>query len=173
MNIKSENSQQSVLDSTNKIFALLGELNFSQIQPDQLNLNYFDQQLIEKVIESCKTSSTSHAADNNTMSTSSSQLYDIKRLKNILVYEIKQSGLNISRANLTQELKYILENVLERNLFQLSYLARKKFFDAFKLLTESFVLLVPCDVFDLNQRFTFLIELIKILFTMVNFNNNF
>lgn len=161
---KSENS----IDTNNKLFVLLSIVNFSQPTPEPLTLNYFDSQLIEKVIDTCKysTEQTSSLAISG-LKNANIQLYDIKKLKNILVYEIKQSGLNISRVNLTNELNYILENVYLRNIFQLNYLFKKKYFESLKLLLETFVLLTPCDAFNLNQRFTFLNALIRRLFLTV------
>lgn len=182
---------ESQVDSNNKLFALLAFLSFSQAEPEPLNLNYFDSALIEKVIESCRLANSSSstttsggvvsapAAAAAAASSSSGigdlmglmllpgQLYDIKKLRKILVYEIRQSALNISRVNLFNELKNILENVLERNLFQLGFLAKRKYFEALKLLVESFMILMPCEVFPLSQRYTFLVAFIKRLFQTV------
>lgn len=175
---------ETQVDSNNKLFALLSFLSFSQIEPERLNLNYFDSALIEKVIDGCRlanatsvalssssatalASSISSSIDSTNAMLLPGQLYDIKKLRSILVYEIRQSALNISRANLLNELKCILENVLERNLFQLSFLAKRKYFDSLKLLVESFTILMPCEVFPLNQRYTFLVAFIKRLFQNV------
>lgn len=133
----------------NKIFCLLDFMNFSQITPEPLNLSFFDQQLIEKVINTCK------YTPEFLSSTINIQLYDLKKLRSIIFYEIKESGINISRSNLLNELKYILQNVYERNQFQLSFIYKKRYFESLKLLIESFVLLTPCDVFNLNQRYFF------------------
>lgn len=189
---------ESQVDSNNKLFALLAFLSFSQAEPEPLNLNYFDSALIEKVIESCRLANSSSSATTSggivsapaaaaaAASSSNSgigdlmgamllpgQLYDIKKLRTILVYEIRQSALNISRVNLFNELKSILENVLERNLFQLGFLAKRKYFEALKLLVESFMILMPCEVFPLSQRYTFLVTFIKRLFQTVSVSLSF
>lgn len=157
------------MDSNNKIFALLTFLSFSQPQPGALNLNYFDPQLIEKVIETCRVST--NTLESGQQTTVNTQIYDIKKLRTILVYEIKQSVLNISQANLFDELKNILQNVLERNLFQLGFVSKKKYIDSFKLLVESFMILMPCEVFPLTQRYTFLVALIKKVFDTLTEDN--
>lgn len=153
------------LAENNKIYSLLSFMNFAQTSPEPLNLNYFDQQLIEKVIDTCKYSPEFISSATNV------QLYDLKKLRTILIFEIKESGIYISRSSLLNELKYILQNVYERNQFQLSYVYKKKYFESLKLLIESFVLLTPCDVFSLSQRYSFLVALIKRIFQTISGDN--
>ena len=169
--VKADSQSMSSADADllveNKLFEIVRFMDFVQVAPDALNLNYFDGQLIEKVIESCKSTP-------EFLPLTSLQLYDLKKLRSILVYEIRDSAasvVSISRSHLLAEIKCILRNVYERNLFHLSFYVKKRYFEAIRLLVESLVTLAPCEVFALNQRFNFLIALTKRLFQMVS--NNF
>jgi nuclear pore complex protein Nup205 len=147
----------------NKIFELVRFMSFVQTTPDSLNLSYFDQQLVEKVIDTCKCTP-------EFLPFASLQLYDLKKLRSILVYEIRDSAASvgsISRVNLLNEIKSILKNVYDRNQFHLSYFVKKKYFEAIRLLIESLVQLTPCEVFGLSQRYNFLVSLIRRLFQTV------
>jgi len=76
------------MEKPSKLNSLIVNSTFAQMPPNALNLNFFDEQLIEKVIESCKYNSSefySYLAGNL-------QLYDLKRIKLILLNEIKNSG---------------------------------------------------------------------------------
>jgi nuclear pore complex protein Nup205 len=149
----------------NKIFELVRFMSFVQVTPEPLNLNYFDQQLVEKVIETCKCTP-------EFLPFANLQLYDLKKLRSILVYEIRDSAASvgsISRTNLLNEIKSILKNVYDRNQFHLSYFVKKKYFEAIRLLIESLVQLTPSEAFGLNQRYNFLVSLIKRLFQTVCF----
>ncbi len=156
-------ASDSDLPFENKIFELVKFMSFVQVTPEPLNLNYFDQQLVEKVIETCKCTP-------EFLPFANLQLYDLKKLRSILVYEIRDSAASvgsISRTNLLNEIKSILKNVYDRNQFHLSYFVKKKYFEAIRLLIESLVQLTPCEAFGLNQRYNFLVLLIKRLFQTV------
>ena len=75
-------------EKPSKLNSLITSSTFTQMHPDMLNLNFFDEQLIEKVIESCKYNS----AEFYSFLASNLQLYDLKRIKQILINEIKNSG---------------------------------------------------------------------------------
>jgi hypothetical protein len=124
----------------------------AQETPEALNLNYFDQNLIEKVIETCKLKPSDQAMIS---SMSNLKLFDLKKIKTILTNEIGDTSqaASSSKINLIIELKYILKNVYERNQFQLEFLHKKKHLDSFKTFIETVVLLTPCDVFGLSMRF--------------------
>ncbi len=132
--------------------------DFSEIPPEPLDLNYFDPQLIEKVIDTCK-----FKPEYN----SNMRLFDIKKIKNILLNEIGDSNANSSKINLINELKYILQIVFERNQFQYQFLNKKKFFESFKTIVEALIALTPSDIFSLNARYTFITSLIEKLFEKV------
>ena len=68
------------------------------------------------------------------------------------------------------EVESILKNVHKRNKFQLNFLFKKKFLDSFKTLVDTLILLTPSDsgVFNLNQRYKFLVNLINKLFETLN-----
>ncbi len=156
-------------NTENKCFELFKFLDFVQCAPDHLSLKFFDSQLIEKVIDTCKYTPDYLPFSNLT-------LYDLKKLRSILIYEIKDSAasMSISRHSLLDEIKYILKNVHDRNQFHLSFYAKKKYFEAFRLFTESLILLAPCEVFSLNQRYNFLVALIRrLLLTVKFFSSNF
>lgn len=162
------------LADNNKTFDLVKFMSF--VQGDQnvgLSLNYFDSQLVEKVIESCKC--LPELFVDSSSSSSTLQLYDLGKLRSILVYEIRDSATNVisvSRASLLGEIKNILRNVYERNQFQLACFFKKRYFRAVRLLVESLVLLAPCEVFPLNQRYNFLVALIKLLFQSISQENH-
>lgn len=152
---KTMDSMSSKNNYNNKIFDILEISSFVQEPSEALNLNYFDPQLIEKVIETCK----------QKPEFVNMHLYDLKKIKSILMNEIGEANqASSSKINLIIELKYILKNVYNRNQFQLEFFFKKKFFDAFKTLIESVVLLTPVDIFNLQLRYTFLVSLINKLF---------
>ncbi len=92
-------------------------------------------------------------------------IYDIGKLKAILVSEIRDSAIvNIPKSQLINELKYILQSVDSRNNFQLSFAIKKKYLESFKALAESLVMVVPSDLFTLQNRQKFLLALIKRVF---------
>ncbi len=161
MTLKSELKSKEIQDNfnfNNKIFNLLMITDFSEIPPEPLDLNYFDPQLIEKVIDTCK-----FKPEYN----SNMRLFDIKKIKNILLNEIGDSNANSSKINLINELKYILQIVFERNQFQYQFLNKKKFFESFKTIVEALIALTPSDIFSLNARYTFITSLIEKLFEKV------
>jgi nuclear pore complex protein Nup205 len=155
--------KDNIIDQNNKIFSILSILNLSQIVPEALELSYFDSQSIEKVIDTCKYNSDYVA--------SNIQLYDLKKLKNILLNEIKDSGINIPKTNILNELKYILQNVESRNNFQLNFIIKKKYLESFRILVESLVMIIPTDIFNLNQRYKFIVILINQLLNSMNCDN--
>ncbi len=142
-----------------RLFSLINAVNLSQPTPQPLNLNYFDQNLIEKVIESCKFYPDLYI--------SGVEIYDLKKIRKILHNEIKEAGVNISKGELLSELKYILSNVNERNDFHLSFLSKKKFLESFQMFIECLIILMPTDVFSLNYRFKFISSLASKLFQLL------
>ena len=163
------------LADNNKTFDLVKFMSFVQSGQNaaSLSLNYFDSQLVEKVIDSCKC--LPELFVDSSSSSSTLQLYDLRKLRSILVYEIRDSATNVisvSRASLLGEIKNILRNVYERNQFQLACFFKKRYFRAVRLLVESLILLAPCEVFPLNQRYNFLVALIKLLFQSINHENH-
>lgn len=149
---------QDYFNFNNKIFNLLMNANFSEQSPDSLDLNYFDPQLIEKVIETY----TFKPEFNPTLS-----LFDMRKIKDILFNEIGDSNANLSKINLINELKYILQIIFERNQFQYQFLCKKKFHESFKTLIEALLALTPVSIFTLGSRYTFIISLIEKLFEKV------
>ena len=152
---------------SNKIFEILTGSSLMQEAPEPLSLNYFDQQLIEKVIDTCRVSPEEQLLLLNL------KLFDLKRVKGILINEIGETNVGSSKINLILELKYILKNVYERNQFQMEFYYKKKFLDSFKTLIETVVLLTPVDIFSLSLRYTFLVALIDKLFAKIQHDNVF
>ena len=151
-----------------KLLTLLNAVGFAQRAVDSFSeLNYFDPQLIEKVIEACTYSASSAPNDQTAQQQQQQQaalnLYDLRKIRAILASEIRESAgsVNIPKASLVDELKYIVANVNERNEFQLTYAAKRKYLDALRVLVESLVLITPCDVFALDERYAFLLALIR------------
>ena len=136
-------------DETCKLFYLLNFINLNQMVPLNLELSYFDPALIENVINTCKISLIDEYSINV-------HLFDLKKLKQILFNEIKSAppALTVSKGQLINELKYILQNVFDRNQFQLNFYYKKKYFDSFRLLVETFVQLVPNDIYSLQKRYS-------------------
>lgn len=154
-------------DESSKLFYFLNFLNLSQTVPFNLELNFFDPTLIENVINSCKISLIEEYSINV-------HLFDLKKLKQILYNEIKSAPptINVSKAQLINELKYILQNVFDRNQFQLSFHFKKRYFDSFKLLVETFVQLVPNDIYPLEKRYSSVYLMSKALLNKVLVNEN-
>ena len=148
---------------SNKIFAFVATASFSQSPPEPLDLNLFDQNMIEKVIDSCKYRPKFTSAN--------TKLYDLRLIKNVLQNEIRESNINSSRLNLVDELKYILQSVFERNELHIQLLHKKKLFEALKTLVEASLLLVPLDLFGLGQRFAFLVAFAERLFQKLDAEN--
>ena len=155
--------KDNIVEQNNKIFSIMSILNFSQMVPEALELSYFDSQSIEKVIDTCK--------NNSDYLSYNLQVYDLKKLKYILLNEIKDSGINIPKTNLMNELKYILQNVDNRNNFQLNFIIKKKFLESFRILVESLIMIIPSDIFNLNQRYKFILVLINQLLDSINCDN--
>lgn len=65
------------------------------------------------------------------------------------------------------ELNHILSNIKERNLFQLKFLAMKKYFESFKRLVECVIVIAPIDSLNLNLRFKFLAHMTNLLLDMI------
>lgn len=139
---------QTETDETSNLFYLLNFLNLSQTVPFNLELNFFDPVLIENVVNTCKI----NLIDEHSINV---HLFDLKKLKQILHNEIKTAPptINVSKSQLINELKYILQNVFDRNQFQLNFYYKKKYFDSFKLLVETLVQLVPNDIYPLQKRY--------------------
>lgn len=154
-----KNSSNEHFNFNNKIFNLLMITDFSETSPESLDLNYFDPQLIEKVIETCKFKPEYNSAI---------KLFDIKKIKDILFNEIGESNVNSSKINLINELKYILQIIFERNQFQFQFLNKKKFYESFKTIVETLIALTPMEIFSLNSRYTFITSMIEKLFEKVS-----
>ncbi len=141
----------------NKVFKLLSIIELNEQAPEALNLNYFDISLTEKVINSCK-----YKSDLIGVSGAIIQLYDVKQIQAILMNELSiDSNISSSKLNIIQEIKCILNNIIERNQFQLRYASKKRYIDSFKIFAECFVLFTTTDVFNINLKYQFLINLMK------------
>ena len=146
-----------------KIFKLLSVIELNEQVPEALNLNYFDVNLTEKVINSCKYKSDFIGINNTVI-----QLHDIKQIQSILMNELSvDSNISQSKLNIIQEIKSILNNIIERNQFQLRYAAKRRFIDSFKIFAESFVLFTTPDIFNINLKYQFIISLMKQLLNKV------
>ena len=149
--------------SQNKIFKLLSVVEFSEQSPEALNLNYFDINLTEKVINSCKYKSDFIGTNNAAI-----QLYDVKQIQGVLMNELSiDSNISQSKLNIIQEIKSILNNIIERNQFQLRYAAKRRYIDSFKIFSECFVLLTTSDIFNITLKYQFIISLMKELLDKV------
>ena len=142
---------------SNKIFKLLSEMELTEQSPEALNLNFFDMNLTEKVISSCK-----YKSDLIGTSGAVIQLYDVKQIQKILLNELQiDSNISQSKLNIIQEVKMILNNIIERNQFQLRYASKKRYIDSFKIFAECFVLFTTTDILNLNLKYQFIINLMK------------
>lgn len=157
------NTENDFSEKFNKVNCLLSDTILVQSSPEQLVLNFFDNQLIEKLIDNCKYTTESFTAN--------LQLYDTKKIKEILLNEIKDSGINISKHSLVIEIQNILQNVHERNRFQLNFFIKRNFLDSLKTLVETVILLTPLDVFLMTQRYKFLTGLTNRLFQIIKFED--
>jgi nuclear pore complex protein Nup205 len=159
--------QKNIESCNNKIFKLLSVIELSEQVPEALNLNYFDLNLTEKVINSCKYKSDFTGINNAVI-----QLHDVKQIQGILMNELSiDSNISQSKLSIIQEIKSILNNIIERNQFQLRYAAKRRFVDSFKIFAESFVLFTTADIFNINLKYQFIISLMKELLNKVFFED--
>ena len=64
-----------------------------------------------------------------------------------------------------------MQNVHERNRFQLNFFIKRNFLDSLKTLVETVILLTPLDVFLMTQRYKFLTGLTNRLFQIIKFED--
>lgn len=146
----------------NKIFKLLAVVELTDEPVEMLALNYFDVKLTEKVMDSCRYRSDLVGVGAGV------QLYDVKQIQTILMNEISADANVVSlRQNIISEIKMILNNIVERNQFQLKFVAKKKYLDSFRTLVETLFLLTPNEILNITVRYKLLISLIKELLEMV------
>jgi nuclear pore complex protein Nup205 len=153
-----QSQQANQLEESSKLNRLLDMIDFREsLTPKPLNLNYFDTALTEKVISTCKVKTDFVGTTLGTI-----ELYNLKQIQAILMNEITaDANLATSKLNILHEIKQIVNNINERNQFQLRYASKKRYIDSFKMLVECMIALLPVEIFDFNLRYKFILNLMK------------
>ncbi|XP_048578619.1 nuclear pore complex protein Nup205 isoform X2 [Nematostella vectensis] len=122
-----------------KILSILDSVDFSQDFPPQLQLNYFDPGVMERVIASCELKSEETGV----------QYCNIRELNRLLRNEISNAqGPNAAGQKnfLFQEVKDILSNVVQRNMVRESLQAKKDAFESWRQVIEVALATCPGDI---------------------------
>lgn len=175
--LPNESTLKQQQEFPNRLFKLISIIELAEQAPDMLSLNYFDVNLTEKVINSCKYKTdlvgmTSGGVAGVGAGGATIQLYNVKQIQSILMNELAiDSNIASSKLNIIREIKYILNNIVERNQFQLRYASKKRYLDSFKVFIECFVLFTTSDIYNINFKYQFLINFIKELLNLVFAND--
>ncbi|XP_063402892.1 nuclear pore complex protein Nup205-like [Mytilus trossulus] len=142
-----------------KILSLLDSVEFTQVYPQPLTLEYFDPGMIEQVIQ--KTESK----------TEDDTIYcNVKLLHSILLNELSNVQSNVMVANrprILEEVQGILKNVVSRNSVRKSLSVKQQSYDAWRQVAEIWLTSCPEDLMPREIRQTVLFELLQELLSKV------
>ncbi|XP_063785079.1 nuclear pore complex protein Nup205 isoform X2 [Pseudophryne corroboree] len=127
-----------------KILSILDSINFSQVIPEPLQLDFFDRSQIEQVITNCETKKRRGHTNCN-----------IKLLHRVLISEVNAlQGMAAigQRPLLMEEINTILQYVVERNKLLQCLHAKRHALESWRQLVEIILTTCPQDLIQAEQR---------------------
>uniref|UniRef100_UPI00358F7403 nuclear pore complex protein Nup205 isoform X2 n=1 Tax=Myxine glutinosa TaxID=7769 RepID=UPI00358F7403 len=146
-----------------KLVSVLEAIDFVQPFPEDLQLDILDRTQLEKVIESCEERSV-HGAS----------LCNVKKLKNIIMGEMnKLQGLGAigHRSVLLNEVRTVLEHVLERNRSRKGLQSKLSCLEAWRQVMETVLASCPTELLQGEERQMLITDLLYHLFQKILHEN--